>query len=383
MYKLNEPRNRRILVIDDNEAIQDDFRKILAGDVNGGAVDESRAAFFGEAAPVADDLAFEVDSALQGQEGLERVRQSLRDGRPNAVAFVDVRMPPGWDGIETIGHLWREDPDLLVVICTAYNDYNWSEMTQQLGSVDRWLVLKKPFDNVEVRQLAASLTEKWDLARKADLKMEELQRMVEDRTAELQSEITERKKCERKLLEAKDALQYQATHDATTGLWNRRTIYDILEKEVARCHREGTPLGLAFADIDHFKQVNDEYGHQAGDVVLRRVAERLNDSIRRYDEVGRYGGEEFLIVLPGCSLAKAFDVSERARQRIEQAPVRVGSLRVPVTISIGVTVFENDDLTNLERLIHRADSAMYQAKRAGRNRVLQSTELDQALPCNS
>ncbi len=133
-----------------------------------------------------DELVFEVDSALQGEEGLEMVSRSIQEGRPYAMAFVDVRMPPGWDGIETIGHLWKVDPDLLVVICTAYSDYDWRDMAQQLGSMHRWQILKKPFDNVEVRQLAASLTEKWDLSKRANLKLDELQQMVEERTRDIQ-----------------------------------------------------------------------------------------------------------------------------------------------------------------------------------------------------
>lgn len=185
MYELTETRNRHILVIDDNEDIQDDFRKILAGSANNSAVKNSYAAFFGAESTATNELSFEVDCASQGQEGLEKVRKSIQDDRPYAMAFVDIRMPPGWDGIETIGHLWEADPDLLIVICTAYNDYNWSEMSQQLGCMDRWLILKKPFDNVEVRQLASSLTEKWDLARKANLKLNELQKTVGAKNREL------------------------------------------------------------------------------------------------------------------------------------------------------------------------------------------------------
>ncbi len=114
------------------------------------------------------------------------VSQSIREGRPYAMAFVDVRMPPGWDGIETIGHLWKVDPDLLVVICTAYSDYDWRDMAQHLGCMYRWQILKKPFDNIEVRQLAASLTEKWDLSKRANLKLDQLQHMVEERTQDIE-----------------------------------------------------------------------------------------------------------------------------------------------------------------------------------------------------
>lgn len=175
----NESSNRRILVIDDNKAIHDDFRKILVGNTGNVDAGSSYADFFGETKEESDNLSFEVDSAFQGQEGLAKVKESIQSGQPYAMAFVDIRMPPGWDGVETIGHLWKADPNLLIVICTAYNDYDWSEMSKKLGHQDRWLILKKPFDNVEVRQLSASLTEKWELSKKANLNLDQLQKSVD------------------------------------------------------------------------------------------------------------------------------------------------------------------------------------------------------------
>ncbi|WP_417380373.1 EAL domain-containing protein [Gimesia sp.] len=179
MQNINEISNRRILVIDDNQDIQNDFRKILAENEHHNSSKSSYSGLFGEE-PQSDipQLSFEVDTASQGQEGLEKVRQSLQKQRPYAMAFVDIRMPPGWDGVQTVGHLWEADPNLLIVICTAYNDYNWSEMTRTLGHMNRWLILKKPFDIVEVRQLAASLTQKWELARRAEFKVHELQKSL-------------------------------------------------------------------------------------------------------------------------------------------------------------------------------------------------------------
>lgn len=188
MYDLNENRNQRILVIDDNESIHEDFRKILVGHSSNSRIDDSYAALFGvQPNREENTLAFEVDTASQGKDGLEKVRQSLQNNRPYAMAFVDIRMPPGWDGVETVKHLWEADPHLLIVICTAHNDYNWNEMSRELGSMDRWLILKKPFDSIEVRQLAASLTEKWDLARKAELKLSGLQTTVSQTNRKLEA----------------------------------------------------------------------------------------------------------------------------------------------------------------------------------------------------
>ena len=184
--------NRRILVIDDNRAIHEDFRKILGSTLHSGsALDESERALFGEGPAPAATLAFEIDSAFQGQEGLELIRRSLQEGRPYAMAFVDVRMPPGWDGIETIAHIWKDYADLQVVVCTAYSDYSWEDMVSKLGQSDRLVILKKPFDNVEVLQLANALTEKWRLYQEAKCKLEDLERMVRERTVALQMANTD------------------------------------------------------------------------------------------------------------------------------------------------------------------------------------------------
>ena len=130
---------------------------------------------------------FEIDSAMQGREGLAMVQQAVEAGRPYATAFVDVRMPPGWDGIETVARMWEVQPDLQVVICTAYSDYSWEEMMRRFGRSDNLLILKKPFDNVEVLQLAHALTRKWQVTRQAALRLEEMDVMVRQRTQELQS----------------------------------------------------------------------------------------------------------------------------------------------------------------------------------------------------
>jgi two-component system sensor histidine kinase/response regulator len=178
----------RILVVDDNEAIHQDFRKILNSDPELDAgLSEARAALFGEvAAPIARQF-FQIDSAFQGQEGLALVLKSLAENRPYSVAFIDVRMPPGWDGIETTARIWEQDPDVQIVICTAYSDYSWSEMLEKLGQSDRLVVLKKPFDNIEVQQLASALTEKWRLGRQVRTRLNDLEQMVGERTRDLQT----------------------------------------------------------------------------------------------------------------------------------------------------------------------------------------------------
>jgi two-component system NtrC family sensor kinase len=171
------PANRRILLVDDMPAIHVDFRKILAPPSAADAgLDATEAALFGDAPkPVAETPAFELDSAYQGQEALAKVEASVAAGLPYALAFVDMRMPPGWDGVQTIEHLWRADPRLQVVICTAYSDTSWSDVLARLDARDRLLILKKPFDAIEVFQLAHTLSTKWQMAQQAATQLTHLE----------------------------------------------------------------------------------------------------------------------------------------------------------------------------------------------------------------
>jgi PAS domain S-box-containing protein len=183
--------NRRILVIDDNEAIHADFRKILAPERRGQELDALEADLFGATPAPKPVLAFTVDSATQGRQGLECIVKAQHEERPYALAFVDMRMPPGWDGMETTVHILAQDPNIQVVICTAYTDYSWEEMANQLGATDRVLILKKPFDNVEVIQLAQALSQKWNLARQAQSRMAILEHLVQMRVKELAASNTQ------------------------------------------------------------------------------------------------------------------------------------------------------------------------------------------------
>jgi CheY-like chemotaxis protein len=162
-------RNCRILLVDDNAAIHEDFRRLLIAREDGArTLDDEAAALFGLAAVAPENVKsdhFELDSAMQGQEALIRVQQACAAGRPYALAFVDMRMPPGWDGLTTILKLWDVDPALQVVICTAYSDRSWAEVQSALPVRSRWLVLKKPFDKVELLQIAHVLVDKWHLER--------------------------------------------------------------------------------------------------------------------------------------------------------------------------------------------------------------------------
>jgi len=324
------PLARRILLIDDQQAIHEDYRKVLGlrkqGDV---ALNQAAASLF-EDSPLGPVVweGFELDSALQGEEGFELVRRSLEEGRPYAMAFVDIRMPPGWDGVQTVRRIWEVDPEILVVICSAYSDYSWEDMVSQLGRNDRFLILKKPFDNIEIRQCAMVLSERWSVSRT----------------------------------------------DILTGLLNRRAFSGHAELEWNRSLRHELPLSCAMIDLDFFKHINDDFGHTAGDVVLKLVAQQLQKQSRSSELVCRYGGEEFCVLLPHTSEEGAAIWAEHARQVLAAMPATIGNRPVQVTASFGVAERRAED-DRVETLIDRADQALLAAKKSGRNQVVRSTGL--------
>jgi signal transduction histidine kinase/response regulator of citrate/malate metabolism len=213
-------RSNRVLVIDDNLAIHDDVRKILCPTVApmAGKLEALEEELFSDSSATTSAKkgrpTFEVDSAHQGQEGLECVKKALAENRPYGMAFVDMRMPPGWDGVETTLELWKVAPELQIVICTAYSDYSWDELLNKVESSDRLVILKKPFDTIEVLQLANALTAKWNLLQEAKAAAEEMERRVRARTEDLESanallhdEIGRRMLVELDLKRAKDSAE--------------------------------------------------------------------------------------------------------------------------------------------------------------------------------
>jgi two-component system NtrC family sensor kinase len=209
-------RNLRILLVDDNPAIHEDYRKILADGARDSGLVDLEAELFGASEVAPAGPSYELDSAYQGREALDKVRAARAAGKRYAVAFMDVRMPPGWNGVETTRHIWQEDPDLEVVICTAYSDLGWSEIVAQLGRTDRLIILKKPFDAMEVQQLAHALTEKWYLRRQAEMTLNEMK-------THLDAETYKRKMVEAELrhaqkLEAVGRLASGLAHELNTPL---------------------------------------------------------------------------------------------------------------------------------------------------------------------
>jgi two-component system, cell cycle response regulator len=172
---------------------------------------------------------------------------------------------------------------------------------------------------------------------------------------------------QRELIRAREEIRFQANHDGLTGMWNRTTILNLLGRELQRGVRTRTTTGVLMMDLDHFKKVNDEYGHLNGDAVLKEISRRIHLAVRSYDFVGRYGGEEFLIVLPHCSLDNLRAVAERIRCAVAESPICTSTAKMAVTVSIG-GIATSSPILDLE-LLSAADSALYAAKRNGRNRV--------------
>ena len=167
--------------------------------------------------------------------------------------------------------------------------------------------------------------------------------------------------------QTREDLLQQATHDPLTGVFNRRHVEDVLRKEVVRAERHARPLAVAMMDADHFKNINDTYGHQTGDEVLREISERCRKTLRSNDVLGRYGGEEFVIVFPETNIGEAAVVAERLRAAIAQDPIQVGDKTLAATVSIGLAAYAPGQ--DLDQLFQRADSALYTAKQDGRNLV--------------
>ncbi len=276
-----------------------------------------------------DKWDYEYISASDGQEAWS----ILQDSDAPRLAILDWMMP-GFTGLEVCRMLRARgsEPYTYVLLLTSRDQR--SDLIEGMGSgADDYL--SKPFDQQELK-----------------VRLRAGRRIVE-----LQDE----------LLRTREALRIQATHDSLTGLINRFTIMERLCTELARSQRGHTQCGIVLVDIDRFKLINDSRGHAAGDAVLRELAQRFKDNIRPYDAVGRYGGEEFLFLLPGCDLPNAVNHAERLRRLIADQPVVHNNFKLQVTASFGVTCW--GPARNGEELVQLADESLYRAKNRGRNCV--------------
>ncbi len=277
----------------------------------------------------------EVEQAANGEEAIAAL---TREGGPS-VGIIDWMMP-GCDGPDVCRAVRDAElePYRYLILLTSRSDQEDLVAGLNAGADE---YVRKPFDPAELR---------------ARLR-------VGQRLIELQQE----------LIEARDALHVQATRDGLTGVLNRTSVLDRLGDELARARRRRSGVGVVVIDLDHFKAVNDTWGHLAGDAVLREAAERMGRELRTYDVLGRYGGEEFLLGLPDCQPEDLEDVAERLRALLAATPVIAENQAISVTASVGLAWTEGDASAN--DLIREADEALYEAKRSGRNRVVSGPSL--------
>src|SRR6184192_1427666 len=367
----DDQTNRRILVIDDNRSIHNSFRAILHGAESGkNALDEAEARLFGEAPSGPRAVGFSMESAYQGEEGIELLREALNKGQPYAMAFVDMRMPPGMDGLETITKLWELDAALQVVICTAHSDYSWHDLLAKLGSSDRLLILKKPFDVVEVRQMAEALCAKWELLRRGRRHLEELEARVTERTQnlsqanqELRDQFAERKQAEAALRESELRFRQLAENisevfwvSSPTGEelfyvspayeqiwgWARHIIYEDPKQWFKNILEEDRPaVAKALSELSQGTNYDLEYRIRHHDGSIRWIRDR-RFAIRGEDKqvVRTCGVAEDITQRKNleAEMAKARDAAlEGARMKSEFLANMSHEIRTPMNGVIGMT----------------------------------------------
>lgn len=364
---MDTQNNFRILIIDDNPAIHLDFQKILKMRKLTPTFNKLNQLVFGDKSESAetDFPSFQIDCASQGEEGIEYIQQALDQGEPYALAFVDVRMPPGLNGIETIKRIWASDKEIQIVICTAYSDYTWEETVEELGLTDNLLILKKPFDSISVRQLACSLTKKWRLMQESKNREKILEKTVEERTNSLQKTLI--------------MLEYQSTHDSLTNLPNRALLVDRINHEIARAKRHNLMFAVIFIDLDRFKLINDSFNHESGDILLKQIAERLSKVTREEDTIARLSGDEFIFISVSSEVHKIEHVEHIAKKILDtfNESLQIADRDIIISASLGVSVYPQDGST-VEELLRNADLAMYRAKALGGNQFqLFTSELEE------
>lgn len=274
-------------------------------------------------------------------DGLSAWEVLRTEGAPQ-LAIIDWMMP-GMDGLEICRSVREQTAEAYtyILLLTA-RDRKEDILTGLEAGADDFI--SKPFDSHEL-----------------DVRLR-----IGNRILDLESG----------LLRSREALRLQATQDPLTGVWNRGAAIQSFETELHRSYREGKPIALIMADVDHFKLVNDTYGHLAGDAALREVCRRMRRMMRSYDTIGRYGGEEFLIVLPGCDAAEAQNIAERIREETGGHSVNTLEGKIDVTISLGVAAGDGINKMDANALIRAADAALYRSKRNGRNRVTVATQAE-------
>lgn len=374
----------RILIADDNRDIHEDIRYILERSHQRLDQDQElqslREALFGDEEPAAGPSnqqqaqAYRIDDAYQGEEAVDLVSAAIRQGDPYAMVFMDVRMPPGIDGIEAILQIWTIDPHVSIAICTAHSDYSWDQIVERLGIKNNLLFVRKPFDQVAIKQIALAMTTQWQMRHEREQQIDRLEHQVEARTNELSS-MVEQLQEEMKLRKAREKqLAYQAHYDALTRLLNRASFYSALsefDRTEPMIHRR---YAIFYFDLDGFKKINDTYGHDTGDEFLRIISRRIqtglagrvmkvNDHVneeRPAEAIFRLGGDEFIALVDEDRQSVLQALGEQLIASLQE-PVDIDGILMSAGCSIGISIHVGGSQSS-QRLLKYADMALYKAK---------------------
>jgi diguanylate cyclase len=383
-----EQRVPRILIVDDNENIHEDIKYILSQH-NTNMLDTEMQSLKDELFGDEDSedknnssacvIRYRIDDAYQGEEAVGLVKSAIEEDDPYSLIFMDVRMPPGMDGIQTIGEVWQVDRNVEVVICTAYSDYTWERIVSKFGQTDGILFIKKPFDSISIKQIALSLTTKWTLAKINREHIENLEIEVRKRTQTL-NQAVEKLTEEIALRRDKETqLAYIAHYDSLTGLLKRRSFYKTMKKltEYNNDLESKEAFALLFIDIDGFKAVNDQWGHGVGDLLLKEIAQRIDkvmgdvsykvphilstpENQQYTNGVFRLGGDEFTVILNTVDKVVITAKAQELIHTISQ-PYFINKYDVYISCSVGISLYLNDGVADNE-ILKQADTAMYVAK---------------------
>ena len=354
----NTEKLSRILVIDDNEAIHKDFQKIFSSKHDDFGLDELDAEFFGEPEKKADTQNWELNCVSQGELGYELLKERVAENNTFDVAFVDMRMPPGWDGVETIEHLWKVDPDLQIVICTAFSDHSWQDITTRLKQTDQLLILKKPFDEIEVVQLANSLTQKRNLLEVSRGRMDELEKIVEERTATLKKAHDESEN----LLSAIQSLLIDVDADGKIKRWNQSAaeIFGIRDDQAIDCRMVDLEIDWDKSAVEKLigerasgENCRDELAFQDTSGVARILGVRSFPIHRD----GSWQGS--LLLGREITDQKSLEVQLRQAQKLEA----VGQLAAGVAHEINTPMqYVGDNVAFLKKGFERVDALLEHAE---------------------
>ncbi len=377
-------KNKRILIADDNKDIHDDIKYIL--EASSEYIDDYKETqllkeeLFGENSSASVDktvidIKYIIDDAYQGDEAVEMVRKAKDSGEPYSLIFMDVRMPPSTDGIEAIESIWQMDPDVGVVICTAYSDYSWDQIITKLGQNDNLLFIRKPFDNVSLKQMALAMTTKWSLKMQVNEHIENLEQEVDKRTNEL-TLIVRKLRDEIALREEKEKLLAHSAHyDSLTELLNRRSFYTAVKFLIRKSNLNQSSFSLFYLDLDDFKSVNDIFGHDIGDQLLMKVSERISCVLDKYacdvsdyisddgsvKAIFRLGGDEFTAVISESEKKVVGEIAQLLIDAIKE-PYYISNHELDISCCIGISIYSGNNIP-INTLLKYSDIALYEAKK--------------------